>query len=86
MRKIMRTTLHDHAPNTYSGQWSAEKTAVCGPRTSAIAHNELAASARIVAFLVRSEISQGIARRCVGNLYVDQKENAPGDRYSCPSK
>src|SRR5690348_11708089 len=32
-------------------------------------------------FDVRCEISQGIARRRVGNLYVDQKEkiSAPGD-------
>jgi len=32
MRKIMRATLHDHAPNTYYGQWQGEKGAVCGPR------------------------------------------------------
>jgi len=32
MRKIMRATLHDHAPNTYYGQWPGGKDAVCGPR------------------------------------------------------
>jgi hypothetical protein len=29
---IMRETLHDHAPNTYCGQWPAVKAAVSGPR------------------------------------------------------
>jgi hypothetical protein len=51
------------------------KSRCCGPESPAIAHNELAASARFVTFDVRIEISQGIARRCVGNFCVDQKEN-----------
>src|SRR5689334_17370565 len=50
MSIIMRATLHDHAPNTYYGQWPAGKAAASGPRTPAIAHDALAASARIVAF------------------------------------
>jgi len=29
---IMRTTLHDHAPNTYYGQWPGGNAAVSGPR------------------------------------------------------
>jgi len=29
---IMRATLHDHAPNTYYGQWPRGKAVVCGPR------------------------------------------------------
>jgi hypothetical protein len=41
----MRATLHDHAPNTYYGQWPGEKAAVSGPESPAIAHNELVASA-----------------------------------------
>src|SRR5689334_19542484 len=50
MRKIMRAILHDRAPNTYSGQWTGVKAAVCGSRAPAIAHNELVASARFVSF------------------------------------
>jgi hypothetical protein len=50
MRKIMRATLHDHALNTYYGQWLEEKAAVSGPRTPAIAHDELASNARVGAF------------------------------------
>jgi hypothetical protein len=50
MRKIMRATLHDHAANTYYGQWPEGKAAVCGPRTPAIGHNALAASAGFGAF------------------------------------
>ena len=33
MSIIMRATLHDHAPNTYYGQWPGRKAAVCGPRS-----------------------------------------------------
>jgi hypothetical protein len=32
MSIIMRATLHDHAPNTYYGQWPGEKAAVFGLR------------------------------------------------------
>jgi hypothetical protein len=47
---IMRTTLHDRAPNTYYGQWLAGKAAVCCLRSPAIAHDELVASTGVVAF------------------------------------
>src|SRR6478735_6227027 len=50
MRKIMRATLHDHAPNTYYGQWPGEKPPFARLESPAIAHNELAASARVVTF------------------------------------
>jgi hypothetical protein len=50
MSIIMRATLHDHAPNTYYGQWPAEKPLFAGLESPAIAHNELVASARVVAF------------------------------------
>jgi hypothetical protein len=44
---VMRATLHDHALNPYYGQWLREKAAVCGPKSPAIAHNEVIASAQI---------------------------------------
>jgi hypothetical protein len=47
---IMRATLHDPAPNTYYGQWPGEKPLFARLESPTIAHNELAASARIVAF------------------------------------
>src|SRR5690349_8357901 len=50
MRKIMRATLHDHAPNTYYGQWPGEKPLFPGLESPAIAHNELVASAEFVTF------------------------------------
>src|SRR5690349_18070947 len=50
MRKIMRGTLHQSAPNTYYGQWPGAKAAVCGLESPANAHHELAASAGFVAF------------------------------------
>jgi hypothetical protein len=46
----MRATLHDHASNTYSGRWPGEKALFPGLESPAIAHNELAASARFGAF------------------------------------
>jgi len=46
----MGATLHDHAPNTYYGQWPGEKALFPGLESPAIAHNELAASARFGAF------------------------------------
>jgi len=55
MRKIMRATLHDRAPNTYYGQWPGEKPLFPGLESPAIAHHELAASVRFGAFGVRSE-------------------------------
>jgi hypothetical protein len=47
---IMRATLHDHAPNAYYGQWPGEKPLFPGLESPAIAHSELAASARFVIF------------------------------------
>jgi hypothetical protein len=41
----MRTTLHDHALNTYYGHWPRKKALFPGLESLAIAHNELAASA-----------------------------------------
>jgi len=46
----MRATLHDHAPNTYYGQWPGEKPLFAGLQSPAIAHNELAASAGVETF------------------------------------
>jgi len=42
----MRATLHDHAPNTYYGQWMGEKPLFAGLESSSIARHERAASAR----------------------------------------
>jgi len=50
MSIIMRATLHDHAPNTYYGQWPGGKALFAGLESPAIAHNELVASARFVTF------------------------------------
>jgi hypothetical protein len=50
MSIIMRTTLHDHAPNTYYGQWLGEKPLFAGLESSAIAHNELVAIPSFVTF------------------------------------
>ena len=50
MRKIMRAILHDHAPNTYYGQWPGKSRCFAGLESPAIAHNELAASAGFVTF------------------------------------
>jgi hypothetical protein len=47
---IMRATLHDHAPNTYYGQWPGERPLFSGLESPAIALNELVARARFVAF------------------------------------
>jgi hypothetical protein len=77
MSMIMRATLHDHAPNTYYGQWPEGKAAVCGPRIARplpIMSSLRAPDSGPLTF--RSEVSQGIARRCAGNFCVDQKEKA----------
>ncbi|HEY2870328.1 MAG TPA: hypothetical protein VGJ56_00325 [Reyranella sp.] len=50
MSIIMRATLHDDAPNTYYGRWPGEKAAVSSLQSPAIAHDGLAASARVVTF------------------------------------
>jgi hypothetical protein len=47
---IMRATLHDHAPNTYYGQWLRCFSSKRGRESRSIARNELAASARVGAF------------------------------------
>ena len=58
------------------GDGPGEKPLFPGVESPAIAHNKLVASARFVTFDVRSEISQGIARRRVGNLCLDHKEKS----------
>jgi hypothetical protein len=59
------------------GNGRGKKPLFPGLESPAIAHNEPAASARGSWLLTfRSEISQGIARRHVGNVYVDQKEKS----------
>jgi hypothetical protein len=50
MRKIMRATLHDRAPNTYYGQWPGEKALFPGLERRSIGHDELAASTRFGVF------------------------------------
>jgi hypothetical protein len=45
MRKIMHATLHDHAANTYYGQWRGKKVLFAGLDSPAIVHSELDASA-----------------------------------------
>src|SRR5690242_17759582 len=47
MSIIMRATLHDHAPNTYNEQWPGGKMRFAVLDSQAIAHNGLAASARV---------------------------------------
>src|SRR3569833_1563953 len=47
---IMRATLHEHAPNTYYGQWPGGNALFPGLESLAIDHNELVASARFGAF------------------------------------
>src|SRR4051795_101285 len=46
----MRATLHDHAPNTYYGQWLAKKAGKHAAKPGAIAHNELVASPGVAPF------------------------------------
>ena len=43
---IMRTTLHDDAPNTYYGQWLRLVRAKTREMSRSIAHREAASSAR----------------------------------------
>jgi hypothetical protein len=74
MRIIMRATLHDHALNTYYGQWPKGKAAVPGLGSPAIAHHELVVSAGFVTFDGPERDFPKNRRRCVGNSYVDQKE------------
>jgi hypothetical protein len=50
MSMIMRAILQDHAANTYYGQWPRQKPLLAGLESSAIAHNELVASAGVATF------------------------------------
>jgi hypothetical protein len=59
-----------------TGNGRGEKPLFPGFESPAIAQNKLVASGRFVPFDVRSEISQGIARRRVGNLCVDQRKKS----------
>jgi len=47
---IMRATLHDLVRNTYYGRWAGERPLFPAPESSAIAHNEPAASGRFAVF------------------------------------
>jgi hypothetical protein len=53
MRKIMRVSLHQRAPDTYYGQWPRKKAAVCCLESPAIVHNDLVALAGSGAFDAR---------------------------------
>ena len=70
----MRATLHDRAPNTYYGQWLAEKLLFAGLHSLAIAHGGLNASARFVTFDVPERDFPTNRSPPVGNLPVDEKE------------
>src|SRR5690348_18454466 len=75
MRKIMRAILHDRAPNTYYGQWPGKKPLFAGleRRPLPIVSSLRAPDSGPLTF--RSEISQGIARRRVGNCVSTTKKN-----------
>jgi hypothetical protein len=55
----MPATLHDGVPNTYYGQWLAKNARKHAAKWGAIAHNELAASARFVTFDVSERDFRG---------------------------
>jgi len=76
MRKIMRTTLHDRAPNTYYGQWLAKKARKHAAKWGAIARNELVANAGFVSFDVAEWDFPGNRPPTRWKLYVDQKEKS----------
>ena len=76
MSIIMRATLHDHAPNTYYGQWPGEKPLFAGLESPAIAHNELAASARFVTFDVPERDFPGNRSPPRWKFVFDQKEKS----------
>jgi hypothetical protein len=46
----MRATLHDHAPNTYYGQWPLAFPEEPGVKSGSIARNGIAAGAGVVGF------------------------------------
>jgi hypothetical protein len=83
MRKIMRATLHDHAPNTYYGQWPREKPLFAALESPAIAHNELAASAGFGAFDVAERDFPRESLAAALEICVSTKKRkicAPGER------
>jgi hypothetical protein len=53
---IMRATLHDHAPNTYYGQWLAQNAGKHATKWGAIARNELVAGPGVVTFDVAERV------------------------------
>src|SRR5690242_21287721 len=69
----MHATLHDCALNTYYGQWPGEKALFPGLEAPAIAHSELAASARVGTF----DVPQ---RDLLGN------RSPPRWKYACCAK
>jgi hypothetical protein len=72
----MRATLHDRVPNAYYGHWLAKMPANTRQNGGPLpVRNSLRAPESRPSTL-KSEISQGIARRRVGNLSVDQKEKS----------
>src|SRR5579871_1273222 len=86
----MRATLHDRAPNTYYGQWLGKRRCL---RVSNRPPLPIMSSRRApdsLPLTFRSEISQRIARRRVGNFCIDHKEKsahlakgrAPGDDHA----
>jgi hypothetical protein len=81
MSIIMRATLHDHAPNTYYGQWPGKKPLFPGLQSPAIAHNELVASARFVAVRVqeRDFPGSGSPPRWISMCRPKRKLCAPGE-------
>jgi hypothetical protein len=50
---VMRATLHDHASNTYYGQWLAKNAGKHAAKPGANARNELVASPGVAPFDVR---------------------------------
>ena len=76
MSIIMRATLHDHAPNTYYGQWPEEKPLFAGLESPAIAHNELVASPRVVTFDVPERDFPGNRSPLRWKFLCDQKEKS----------
>ena len=72
----MRATLHDHAPNTYYGQWPGEKPLFPDFESPAIAHNELVASPRVVTFDVPERDFPGNRSPLRWKFLCDQKEKS----------
>jgi hypothetical protein len=81
---IMRATLHDHAPNTYYGQWPGESRCFRASNRRPMPTMSPLRAPDSWPLTFWSEISQEIARRRVGNLCVDQKENLRIEGPSVP--